>query len=155
MTAFNDLCENIFPGDAVRQTNAVMGLSAFKHGDGLYGKEAAKLAASQMPGYRWSQMFSGGHEDFQRAQSTALALFTSQSPTERNHKAEAMCKTKARNNPKFATTDKVLYVSCNSLEDKTKSILYRELHMQWMEAPDGANGVAITKQKNLKEGSAH
>jgi hypothetical protein len=63
MIAFNELCEKIFSGDAVRQTNAVVGLSAFQHGDGMYGREAAKLAASQMPGYRWSQMFSGGHED--------------------------------------------------------------------------------------------
>jgi hypothetical protein len=60
-----------------------------------------------------------------------------------------MCKTKARNRLKSVTTDKVLYVCCNSrLESKTKDILYREPHNQWMEAPDGANGVASTKQKN-------
>ena len=124
MTAFNEFCEKIFPGDAVRQTNAVMGLSAFKHGDGLYGREATILAASRMPGYRWAQMFSCAHEDFQRVQAIVLALFTSQSPTERNHKAEAMCKTKARNRLKSVTTDKVLYVCCNSrLESKTKAIL--------------------------------
>ena len=40
------------------------------------------------------------------------------------------------------------HVCCNSrLESKTKDILYREPYNQWMEAPDGANGVAITKQK--------
>jgi hypothetical protein len=38
-----------------------------------------------------------------------------------------MCKTKARNRLKSETTDKVLYVCCNSrLESKTKDILYRE-----------------------------
>jgi hypothetical protein len=86
MDGFNAFCEKIFPGDTVRHTNAVMGLSAFLHGDGLFGREATKAAATRMPGYRHSQMFSGGHPDFQRIQSILLALMTSQSPTERNHK---------------------------------------------------------------------
>jgi hypothetical protein len=60
-----------------------------------------------------------------------------------------MCKSKARNRLKSQTTDKVLYVCCNSrLADKTNSILYQEPHMQWLEAPAGANGVAISKQRN-------
>jgi hypothetical protein len=93
-------------------------------------------------------MFSGGNEDFQHAQSTALGLFTSQSATERNHKAEAVCKSKARNRLKSETTDKVLYVCCNSRlysrQDKIDPVP-QEPHMQWLEAPARANGVAISK----------
>jgi hypothetical protein len=46
MIAFNELCEKIFPDDAVRQTNAVMGLSAFQHGDGLYGRSCETCSES-------------------------------------------------------------------------------------------------------------
>ena len=142
MTGFSDICAKVFPDDTVRQTNAVMGLSAFLHGDGLFGRDAAKAAASRMPGYRWSQMFAAGHPDFQVVQSILLSLFTSQSATERNHKLEAMAKTKTRNRLKSDTVDKLVYICANKrLQQKNEAILYQEEHLEWFEAPAGADGV--------------
>ena len=77
MDGFHVFCEKLYPGDSDRQTNAVLGLSAFLHGDGAYGRETAKAAARRMPGYRWAQMYSTTHPDFQRAQAILLSLFTS------------------------------------------------------------------------------
>jgi hypothetical protein len=152
MTAFNELCEKIFPGDAVMQTNAGMGLSAFKHGDGLTACTTKRLQNLQRvkclgtDGRKCS--LAGTKISSARSRPSLHSSPPPPPPSATTRTAAAMCNTKARNNLKSATTDKVLYVSCNSrLEDKTTSILYREPHMQWMEAPDGANGVAITKQK--------
>ena len=153
MPGFNDSCAKALPDDTVRQTNAVMGLSAFLHGDGLFGRDAAKAAASRMPGYRWVQMFSAGHPDFQVVQSILLSLFTSQSATERNHKLEAMAKTKTRNRLKSVTADKVVYICANKrLQQKNEAILYQEEHLDWFQAPAGADGVTpslIAKKAGL------
>ena len=143
MAGYAEFTEKVFPGDTVRQTNAMLGLSAFKHGDGLYGRAATIEAAKNMPGYRWAQMFSGPYPDFQVVQTIVLALFTMQSPTERNHKLEAMAKTKSRNRLKSITTDKVLYICCNErLKQKTQKILYQEEYLQWLEAAPEADGLS-------------
>jgi hypothetical protein len=75
-------------------------------------------------------MFSAGHPDFQVVQSILLSLFTSQSATERNHKLEAMAKTKTRNRLKSVTADKVVYICANKrLQQKNEAILYQEEHL--------------------------
>jgi hypothetical protein len=94
----NALAEKVFDGDVERATNAVMGLSKFQHGDGVYGRESTMSAASKMLGHRWAQLYSSGEPDFQRVQVTATSLFTTQSKNEGNHKMEALTKTKSRNN---------------------------------------------------------
>jgi hypothetical protein len=59
-----------------------------------------------------------------------------------------MCKTKARNRLKSDTTDKVLYVCCNSrLESKTNDILYREPYNQWMWRPQTAPTASPSRSK--------
>ena len=142
MDGFHVFCEKLYPGDSDRQTNAVLGLSAFLHGDGAYGRETAKAAARRMPGYRWAQMYSTTHPDFQRAQAILLSLFTSQSATERNHKLEAMAKTKARNRLSSVTTDKLVFVCANNrLAQKNQAVLYQEPFLDWLRAPEGADGV--------------
>ena len=54
------------------------------------------------------------YPDFQYVQSKLVSLYTSQSPTERNHKMEAAMKTKARNRPKSVTTDMLIHVCSNA-----------------------------------------
>ena len=104
-----------------------MGLSAFNNRDGVFGREVALSAAKKMPGYRWAQSFSGAHPDFQRAQVILQSLFTAQSPTERNHKMEALIKTKVRNRLASDTTNKLLYICANNrLNTKTTAVLYCE-----------------------------
>jgi hypothetical protein len=36
MAGVSDICEKFFPGDTARQANAMIGLSAFLHGDGVF-----------------------------------------------------------------------------------------------------------------------
>jgi hypothetical protein len=74
----------------------VIGLSAFLHRDGVFGRDACKAAGSKMPACRWSQVFATPYPDFQYVQGKLVSLYTSQSPTERNHKMGAAMKTKAR-----------------------------------------------------------
>jgi len=90
MEGFSEICEKFFPGDTDRQANAMLGLSAFLHRDGVFGRDAAKAAASKMPAHRWSQMFATPYPDFQYVQTKLVSLYTSQSPTERNHKMEQL-----------------------------------------------------------------
>jgi hypothetical protein len=67
----------------------------------------------------WSQMFVTPHPDFQYVQGKLISLYTSQSPTERNHKMEAAMKTKARNRLKSLTTDMLIHVYQNArMKDK-------------------------------------
>ena len=54
--ALKALAEKVFDGDVERVTNAVMGLSKFQHGDGVYGRESTMSAASKMLGHRWAQL---------------------------------------------------------------------------------------------------
>ena len=143
--------EKIYPGDVERQASAIMGLSAFNNRDGVFGREVALSAAKKMPGYRWAQSFSGAHPDFQRAQVILQSLFTAQSPTERNHKMEALIKTKVRNRLKSETTNKLLYVCANNrLNTKTTAVLYCEDYMGWLQAdPDSETAIPLKKQKEL------
>ena len=138
---FSALAEKVFYGDPDKEervANAMMGLSKFHHGDGIYGRESTMRAASKMPGARWAQLYSSGEPDFQRVQVTATSLFTTQSKNERNHKMEAMFKTKARNRLKSLTTDHLLYVCANKrLARKCGSVLFQQPYMQWLEAPAG------------------
>ena len=133
--------EKIFYGDPDKEervANAMMGLSKFHHGDGIYGRESTMRAASKMPGARWAQLYSAAEPDFQRVQVVATSLFTTQSKNERNHKMEAMFKTKARNRLKSLTTDHLLYVCANKrLARKNGSVLFQQPYMQWLEAPAG------------------
>ena len=128
-----------------------MGLSAFNNRDGVFGREVALSAAKKMPGYRWAQSFSGAHPDFQRAQVILQSLFTAQSPTERNHKMEAMIKTKVRNRLASETTNKLLYICANNrLNTKTTAVLYCEPYMGWLQAePDSETAIPLKKQKGL------
>jgi len=161
---FSALAEKISYGDPDKEervANAMMGLSKFHHRDGIYGRESTMRAASKMPGARWAQLYSSGEPDFQRVQVTATSLFTTQSKNERNHKAEAMFKTKARNRLKSDTTDKLLYVCVNErLAKQCGSVLFQQPYMQWLEAPAGTETAvpmvrdADTNELTIKAGFA-
>ena len=147
MEGFSDICEKFFPGDTDRQANAMLGLSAFLHRDGVFGRDAAKAAASKMPAHRWSQMFATPYPDFQYVQTKLVSLYTSQSPTERNHKMEAAMKTKARNRLKSVTTDMLIHVCSNArMQQKNCKVMYAEPFMQWLEAsPDAETTIAAPR----------
>jgi hypothetical protein len=49
MEGFLTFIEKRFPGDVAKQTAAVSSLSAYKNGDGVFGRT--------MPAYRWLQMY--------------------------------------------------------------------------------------------------
>ena len=114
MEGFLNFIEKRFPGDVAKQTAAVASLSAFKNGDGVFGREAAKLAAMTMPAYRWFQMYCFQEPELQSAGAELCSLFTMQSGSERNHKMEGVCKSKMRNRLLSETTNKVVYVCANS-----------------------------------------
>ena len=121
MEGFLNFIEKRFPGDVAKQTAAVASLSAFKNGDGVFGREAAKLAAMTMPAYRWFQMYCFQEPELQEAGGELCSLFTMQSGSERNHKMEGVCKSKMRNRLLSETTNKVVYVCANSrLRDKCR-----------------------------------
>jgi hypothetical protein len=131
----------------------MMGLSKFQHGDGVYGRESTMSAASKIPGHRWAQLYSAGEPDFQRVQVTATSLFTTQSKNERNHKIEAVTKTKARNNLKSVTTDHLLFVCANRrLALVNGLVMYQQPYMQWLEAPAGTEtAVPVVRAANTNE----
>jgi hypothetical protein len=80
-------------------------------------------------------MFATPHPDFQYVQGKLVSLYTSQSPTERNHKMEAAMKTKARNALKSITTDMLIHVCQNTrMKDKNCKVEYAEPFIQWLEA---------------------
>jgi hypothetical protein len=76
MAGFSEICEKLSPGGTARQADDMTGMSAFLHGDGVFGRDAAKAAASMMPAYRWSQMFATTHPDFQYAQGKLVSLYS-------------------------------------------------------------------------------
>jgi hypothetical protein len=88
MEGFPTFIEKRFPGDVAKQTAAVASLSALKNGDGVFGREAAKLAAQTMPAYRWLEMYCFQEPELQQAGGELCSLFTMQSGSERIYKME-------------------------------------------------------------------
>jgi hypothetical protein len=64
---------------------------------------------------------------------------------------EAMCKTMKRNRLKSETVNKVVFICANMrLQQKNQAILYQEEHLQWFEAPAGADdGITADCNKSL------
>jgi hypothetical protein len=150
MEGFLNFIEKRFPGDVAKQTAAVASLSAFKNGDGVFGREAAKLAAMTMPAYRWFQMYCFQEAELQEAGGELCSLFTMQSGSERNHKMEGVCKSKMRNRLLSETTNKVVYVCANSrLRDKVQAPLYTEGYLEWNEALPGTNNAVMARGPSL------
>jgi hypothetical protein len=143
MAGFSEICEKFFPGDTARQANAIIGLSAFLHGDGVFGRDAAKAAAIMMPVYRWLQIdvCHPASRFSIRAGQTCFSLHLA--VPHRAQSQDGGCDEDESAQPPEVRdrrhVDLRLLVCSNArMKDKKCKVEYAEPYMQWLQAPADA-----------------